>query len=31
MDQVVQAARKEADYATDSFLQWFVDGQVEDI
>lgn len=30
INQIVQTARKEADYATDSFLQWFVDEQVEE-
>lgn len=30
INQIVQNARKEADYATDSFLKWFVDEQVEE-
>jgi len=30
INQIVQAARKDADYATDSFLKWFVDEQVEE-
>ena len=28
--QLVKIAREEGDYATDSFLQWFVDEQVEE-
>ncbi len=28
--QLVKLAREEGDYATDSFLQWFVDEQVEE-
>ena len=30
INQLVQMARKEADYATDSYLKWFVDEQVEE-
>ncbi len=30
INRLVQLAREEADYATDSFLQWFVDEQVEE-
>lgn len=30
INQLVQAARQETDYATDSFLKWFVDEQVEE-
>ncbi len=30
IDQIVKLARLEGDYATDSFLQWFVDEQVEE-
>jgi ferritin len=30
IDSLVQLAREERDYATDSFLQWFVDEQVEE-
>jgi len=30
INQIVQTVRKEADYATDSFLKWFVDEQVEE-
>jgi len=30
INQLVQLARQEGDYATDSFLQWFVDEQVEE-
>ena len=30
IDALVKLARSEGDYATDSFLQWFVDEQVEE-
>lgn len=30
IDRIVKLARMEGDYATDSFLQWFVDEQVEE-
>ncbi|MDE0183405.1 MAG: ferritin [Caldilineaceae bacterium] len=30
IDRIVKLARQEGDYATDSFLQWFVDEQVEE-
>ncbi len=30
IDRIVKLARLEGDYATDSFLQWFVDEQVEE-
>lgn len=30
IDKMVKLAREEGDYATDSFLQWFVDEQVEE-
>lgn len=30
IDNIVKLAREEGDYATDSFLQWFVDEQVEE-
>ncbi len=30
IDAIVKLARAEGDYATDSFLQWFVDEQVEE-
>jgi ferritin len=30
IDSIVKLARAEGDYATDSFLQWFVDEQVEE-
>lgn len=30
INRLVQLAREEGDYATDSFLQWFVDEQVEE-
>ena len=30
IDRIVKIARQEGDYATDSFLQWFVDEQVEE-
>ena len=30
IDRIVRLARQEGDYATDSFLQWFVDEQVEE-
>lgn len=30
INQLMQMARKEADYATDSYLKWFVDEQVEE-
>jgi len=30
IDRIVKLARVEGDYATDSFLQWFVDEQVEE-
>jgi ferritin len=30
IDRIVNLARLESDYATDSFLQWFVDEQVEE-
>ena len=30
INNLVKMAREEADYATDSFLQWFVDEQVEE-
>lgn len=30
INQLVQLAREEGDYATDSLLQWFVDEQVEE-
>lgn len=30
IDAIVKLARSEGDYATDSFLQWFVDEQVEE-
>lgn len=30
INKLVQLAREEGDYATDSFLQWFVDEQVEE-
>jgi len=30
INNLVQLAREEGDYATDSFLQWFVDEQVEE-
>ncbi len=30
INQLVQLARQEGDYATDSFLKWFVDEQVEE-
>ncbi len=30
IDRLVKLARLEGDYATDSFLQWFVDEQVEE-
>lgn len=30
IDRIVKLARTEGDYATDSFLQWFVDEQVEE-
>ena len=30
INRLVQLAREEADFATDSFLQWFVDEQVEE-
>ena len=30
IDNIVKLARAEGDYATDSFLQWFVDEQVEE-
>ena len=30
IDNIVGLAREERDYATDSFLQWFVDEQVEE-
>lgn len=30
INQIVKLARAEGDYATDSFLQWFVDEQVEE-
>jgi ferritin len=30
INKIVKLAREEGDYATDSFLQWFVDEQVEE-
>lgn len=30
IDEIVKLARAEGDYATDSFMQWFVDEQVEE-
>ncbi len=30
IDRIVKLTRQEGDYATDSFLQWFVDEQVEE-
>ena len=30
INAIVKAAKEEGDYATDSFLQWFVDEQVEE-